>query len=236
MESSDIALENYLIEIQPDIYPEYLTEGLREFIAKFDRKKLKKSIEKLHLGINKDDKNALKDFSREIVSIKKIPKFKEMESYKENIHGDHPEVEQSSNFSEKVIKNTFKIKDKAKLSVMGSAVSSAAWVMSKGKKDQMMKNTKVVLQKIGDKMSSIYDTGLEGSSGDIKDWEKRLMIQDTKKQENMERIMMITILGILVGAFLFAGIVVWTIISSKLIIFIATVLIVIALISKVSSI
>lgn len=228
---SEIMLENYLSKIQPDEIPPYLTEGIRDFIDKFDRKKLKNTVEKLHLALNKNDKNALKDVSRNFRGVKKVPKYKEMREYSKKVQEDNPELEAAFEMSKRVIKNTFKIKDKAKLEILGNAIASAAWVKSKGKRNQIVTNAKVVLQSIGTRVSSIYDTGVDEDLD--QNSVQAQIIQASNKQQKLENIVVFTILAVLVGAFMFAGIVIWTIITSKIIIFFALIITLLALLGKI---
>jgi hypothetical protein len=232
---SDILLDEYLSHLQVNEEPPYLTEGIREFISKFDKNMLKKTVDQLHLALNKNDKNALKNVTRNLRGAKKVPKFKEVQQYSQRVKEESPEMEASAELSKKVIKNTFKIKDKAKLEIMGNAMASAAWVKSKGKRTEILSNTRILLQQVGNRVSSIYDTGIDDSDADDRALQVQ-MIQNAQKEQKLEQLVVLVILGVLVSVIVFAGVLIWSIITSKLVMFLAVTLVLAIAIGKVFSV
>ncbi len=75
-------------------------------------------------------------------------KYKEVTEFMGKFHEEHPELQKATELSKKVIRNTFKIKDKAKLEILSGAVGMTTWVKSKGGKRDVTQTVKTTLQDI----------------------------------------------------------------------------------------
>lgn len=214
---NEAILENYLDVIQGGDDPEYLTEGLREFIGKFNKQTLKRTMDKLHMAFSKGDGEAFDAVAKQTaLQVKKIPKMQEVEEYMKNLKEENPDFARSTELSKKVLKNTYKIRDKNKLAIMGNIIGMASWVKSKGGKYDMMKTTKTTLQDIGSQVSSVYDTGFDEMETSTPEEEelKKKMIAQSKKQEKVEMIVVAVILGVLAAAVVWGGIAIWSVATS----------------------
>ena len=58
--------------------PEYMTEGIRSFIAKFDKAMFKRTVDKLHHAFSMGDGDAFNSVVKQTAKIGKIPKQKEV--------------------------------------------------------------------------------------------------------------------------------------------------------------
>lgn len=212
---NEFIIENYLNVLQ-DGEPEYMTEGIREFVAKFDKVMLKKTIDKLHRAFSQKDGDSFDEVAKKIGQIKKIPKYQEVKTYMKNFGEENPKIGEAKELSLKVLRNTFKIKDKAKLEILSNAVGMTAWIKSKAGRYDVMKTTKVALQDIASRVSNIYDGGFENMATDTPEEErmKEKMMEKSKKQEKIEMVVVGVVLAVLVAAFIWAGITIWGIITS----------------------
>lgn len=231
---NEAIIENYLSVIQ-DKEPAYMTEGLREFVAKFDRQMLKRTIEKLHMSFTKGDGEYFDRLAQQTTAkITKIPKYNEVKTFLSNVKEENPEINNSTELARKVLKNTFKIKDKAKLELLSGAVGMTAWVKTKGGRTNVTQATKETLKKIHTDVMSIYDTGFENMPANTPEEEelKKKMSEQAKKQEKTEMIIVFVILSILVAAIIWGGITVWGILTSPFVIGISSILILLTMIFK----
>lgn len=212
---NEFIIENYLKVLQEG-EPEYMTEGIREFIAKFDKVMLKRSIDKLHHAFSNKDGDAFEEVAKKVGQAKMLPKYKEVKTYMQKFGEENPHVQKSVELSKKVLRNTFKVRDKAKLAIMSNAVGMTAWVKSKAGRYDVLKTTKVILQDIGSRVSNIYDTGFDNMETNDAEEEKikQEMMSKAKKQEKIEMIVVGIIMVVLVAAFIWAGITIWGIITS----------------------
>ncbi len=213
--------------------PEYMTEGIKQIATYFDKKDLKRATEELHLYLTKNDQNARKSFSMKVKRVGKAPKYKEVAQYANNVKKDHPEMGESADYAKRVIKGLFKIRDKAKLEIMANAVAASAFVKSKGKTNQMQRETQNVLKDLKMKVGNIYDLGMDQDVIDKDTYQQ--IIQSQRKSERVEQIIMVVLLSILVGAFVFVGVVIWSIITSKLVAFFILLIITMPLLTQVAA-
>lgn len=222
---NEAIIENYLDVIQGGDEPDYLTEGLREFVGKFNKQVLKRTMDKLHTAFSRGDGQSFEDVAKKTAQIGKLPKAAEVEKYVENLSEDSPDLGKSVDLSKKVLKNTFKIRDKNKLAIIANMVGMAAWVKSKGGKYDMMKTTRTTLQDIGSQVQSVYDTGFDDMEASTPEEEemKRKMIEQSKKQEKVEMIIVAVVLSVLAGAVIWAGIAIWGVATSPWVIALAAI-------------
>jgi hypothetical protein len=212
----DCIIENYLGNIQ-DIEPEYMTEGMREFLGKFNKAVLKKTVDRIHNAFSKGDGDSFNAVAKETAIVaRKIPKVKEVQEFAGNFAKDHPEFQESMDLSRRVIKNSFKIKDKAKLELAALGAGMAAWVKSKGGKINLMQVTKTTLQDIGARVNNIYDTGFDDMDATTPEEEemKKAMASKAQKQEKIEMIVVGVILAVLSAVVIWAGMSLWAWITS----------------------
>ena len=212
---NEAIIENYLSNIQ-DIEPEYMTEGIREFLGRFDKVALKKTAEKVHNAFSKGDGQALDDVSRKTARVAKIPKYQEVKEFMGKFKEENPQVEDSVNLAQKVLKNTFKIRDRAKLEIIGSAVGMTAWIKSKGGRYDTMKMTRDTLKEVHTKTMHVYDTGFddfEPSTPEEEKMKEKLQAQ-AKRQEKIEMIVVGIVLAVLAAAIVWAGMTIWGILTS----------------------
>jgi len=213
---NEAIIEGYLNVLQ-DGDPEYMTEGMKEFFAKFDKQMLKRTVDKFHMAFTNGNADIFDDVAKKTVkNIKKIPKYAEVTEFFKGFHEEHPAVKKAAELSKKVIKNTFKIKDKAKLEIISGMIGMTAWVKSKGGKYDTMKMVKTTLHDISSRVSSVYDTGFQDIETTSKEEEKmkEIMISSAKKQEKIEMIVVGVILIVLVSAIVWAGIAIWNFFTS----------------------
>jgi hypothetical protein len=216
---NEAIIENYLTVIQ-DVEPDYLTEGLRNFVGNFDKKVLKRTMDKLHMSFTKGDGETFDQIAKKTARIAKLPKYQEVKNFMGKFQDENPAINDSVELSKKVLKNTFKIKDKAKLEIMGSAVGMTAWIKSKGGRTNVTAATKETLQKIHTDVMNIYDTGFENMStntAEEEEMQKKLMSQ-AKKQEKQELIIVLIILSVLAASVVWAGVTIWGIVTSPVVI------------------
>jgi len=213
---NEAILETYLGVIQEDGL-EYMSEGMRDFLAKFDKAMIKRLMDKIHNTFSKGDPESLDSIMKQSVKVtRKIPKYKEVLDTTSKFKEDNPDYNKSVELSTKVLRNTFKIKDKAKLELIANAVGLTSWIKTKGGRKDMMRETKVTLQELNSRVSSVYDTGFsnyEASTPEEEEMKKKMMDQ-SKKQEKTEMIIVGVILAILAAAFIWGGIAVWGFITS----------------------
>jgi len=230
---NEAIIENYLQVIQ-DVEPEYMTEGIRDFVAKFDRKLLKRTVDKLHMAFSKGDGRAFEEVTKKYARVAKIPKYQEVKNLMGNFTEEHPEIGQSVELSKKVLKNTFKIRDKAKLEILSNAIGMTSWVKSKGGKTNVGQATKETLKKVHTDVMSIYDSGFENLPENTPEEEelKRKMMENTKKQEKQEMIIVMVVLGVLAAAIVWAGITIWGIITSPVVGIIGTIILFLTMLFK----
>lgn len=223
---NETIIENYLGNIQ-SVEPEYMTEGIREFIGKFDKQTLKRTVDKLHMAFSKGDGKLFDSVVRQSIGMAKAPKYKEVKGFMDNFSNEQPEVGRATELSKKVLKNTFKIKDKVKLEVLGSAVAMTGWIKSKGGKTDVMKMTKDTLGQIHTKYMHVYDSGFEGMPSDTAEEEKmkQKMMDQAKKQEKTEMIVVGIVLSVIAAAIIWAGITIWGIITSPAVMGVGAILI-----------
>jgi len=206
------AIINTYLNVLQEGEPEYMTEGLREFLAKFDKAHFKRYMDKLYNAFTKGDASAFEDIAKKSIQVgKKMPKYKEIEMSTKSFKDDNPDYGKAVELSKKVIRNTFKIKDKAKLEMIGNAVAMTGWIKSKGGRKDVLRETKVTLQNINSQVSSVYDTGFESyeaSTPEEEEMKKKFMAQ-SKKQEKSEMIVVGVIISVLVASVIWAGIAIW---------------------------
>ncbi len=212
---NEAIIENYLGNLQ-GFEPEYMTEGIREFFGKFDKVALKKTVEKVHNAFQKGDGRAFDEVAQKTARMTKLPKYQEVNSYMAKLKEEHPEVEKSSELAKKVMRNTFKIKDKAKLEIIGAALGMTAWVKSKGGRYDTMKMTRDTLKEVHTKTMHIYDTGFDDYEATTPEEEKmkEKLQSQAKKQEKIEMIIVGVILAVLAAAIIWAGVTIWGILTS----------------------
>lgn len=212
---NEAIIGNYLVTIQED-EPEYMTEGIREFFAKFDKQMLKRTVDKLHRAFTNGDGQAFDEVAKKTVKIGKLPKFKEVSEFMGNFTGEHPEVQKSVELAKKVTRNTFKIRDKAKLEIISNAIGMIGYIKSKGGRYDTLKMTKTTLQDINTKVMNVYDTGFEnmetGSAEEEK--AKEVMQSQAKKQEKIEMVVVGIVMSVLVAAIIWAGVAIWSFFTS----------------------
>lgn len=179
---NEAVLENYLGNLQGE-EPEYLTEGIREYIAKFNKAVLKKTTEKIHRAFTKGDVDAFESASKNVITKTKLPKIQEVKNFMGKLHEENPKFGDSVELSKKVLRNTFKIKDKAKLEILGNSIGMIGWIKSKGGKYDPLKLTRDALQDIHTKTMHIYDTGFEEFTPSTPEEEKmkEKLMSDAKK-------------------------------------------------------
>jgi cobalamin biosynthesis Mg chelatase CobN len=213
---NEAIIENYLCVIQGEDEPENLSEGMREFMGKFNKQVLKRTMDKLHMAFSNGDGQAFDDVAKKTAKVAKIPKAKEIEEYMGTLKEDNPEFADSVELSKKVLKNTFKLRDKNKLEIIANMTGMAAWVKSKGGKYDLKKTTRTTLQSIGSQVSSVYDTGFDDMESNTPEEEElqRKMIEQSKKQEKIEMIIVAVVLSVLAAAVVWAGISIWSVATS----------------------
>ena len=207
---NEAIIENYLDTIQSS-EPEYMTEGLREFLGRVNKSVFHNTVEKLHRAFSKGDAQAFESFVKQTSDRGKLPKYKEVKNYMGNFSEENPEFGKAADLAKRVIKNTYKIKDKAKLEIMSNAVAMTSWVKSKGGRTDVMTATKTNLHNINNSYSNIYDTGLQNmqaSTPEEEEFQKK-MTEAANKQEKIEMILVAVIIAILAGAIIWAGIAIW---------------------------
>jgi hypothetical protein len=213
---NEAIIENYLSNIQV-VEPEYMTEGIREFFGKFDKKMLKRTADRLHTAFTRGDGEEFEAVAKTTVrTTKKMPKYQEVKAYTENFGKENPEVSESAELAKRVMKNTFKIKDKAKLEILGSGIAATAWIKSKGGKYNVQKLTKDTLKEVHTKTMHIYDSGFDSlpeETQEEKEMKERLQSQ-AKKQEKTEMIVVGVILSLMAAAIVWGGIALWGFITS----------------------
>jgi hypothetical protein len=222
---NEAIIEDYIVVLEGR-EPEYMTEGLREFIAKFDKNMFKRSADKIYQAFSKGDGEAFDDVAKKTAKIGKIPKFKEVSTFMAKFKEDHPEIDKSIDLTKKVLRNTFKVRDKAKLEIMSNLVGMTALVKSKGGRIDPLKITKTTLQQISSDVNSVYDTGFENMETNTTEEEKAksIMIKNAKKQEKVEMVLVSIILALFAGAIVWAGIALWSFFTSPYIIAAAAVM------------
>jgi len=196
--------------------PEYMTEGIRSFIAKFDKAMFKRTVDKLHHAFSMGDGDAFNSVVKQTAKIGKIPKQKEVSQFMDNVKEENPGFGKAVDLSKKVIKNTFKIRNKDKLEIMANMVGMAGWIKSKGGRRDPVRETKIILQEINSRVANIYEDGfesMEATTPEEEEMKKRMMTQ-AKKQEKNEMIIVSIILSILTGAIVWAGIAIWSFFTS----------------------
>jgi hypothetical protein len=212
---NEVIIENYLSNIQY-VEPEYMTEGIREFMGKFDKKMLKRTADKLHTAFTRGDGDTLEDLTKKTVRVAKLPKYQEVKQYTENFAEDNPDVSKSVELAKKVLKNTFKVKDKAKLEIISSAIGATSWLKSKGGKYDVLKMTKDTLKDVHTKTMHIYDTGIVNMETDTPEEAemKRRLETQAKRQETIEMVLVGVVLSVLAAAIVWGGMIIWGIITS----------------------
>lgn len=231
---NEAIIENYLSNIQ-GVEPEYMTEGIREFFARFDKKILKKTVEKLHMAFTRGDGEAFEEVARKTAKIAKIPKYQEVQNFMGNFQEEHPEIKDSVELSKKVLKNTFKVRDKAKLEILSSALGITAWIKSKGGKTNVAAATKETLKKVHSDVMNIYDSGFENMATDSPEEEemKKKMLDQAKKQEKQEMIIVLVILSVLAATLIWAGITIWGILTSPVVIGMGVIITLLIMLGKI---
>jgi hypothetical protein len=216
---NEAIIGNYLDALQEG-EPEYMTEGIREFVAKFDKQMLKRTIDKLHRAFSNGDGQTFDEVAKKTAKIGKLPKYKEVMNFMGGFTKEHPEMEKSVELARKVAKNTFKIRDKAKLEIVANAVGMTSYVKSKGGRYDTFKITKTTLQDINTQVSNIYDTGFENMETSTPEEEKmkERMESQSKKQEKVEMIVVGVVISVLVAAIIWAGIAIWGFFTSPAVI------------------
>ena len=191
--------------------PEYMTEGLRELVAKFDKAMFKRTVDKLHHAFSNGDGEAFESVAKQTAKMGKFPKFKEISDFMGKAKEENPAFGNSVELAKKVVRNTFKIRDKAKLEMIANMVAMTGWIKSKGGRKDPVRETKLTLQSIGNSVANVYDNGFENMEASTPEEEemKRKMMDQTKKQEKNEMIVVAIILSVLVGAIVWAGIAIW---------------------------
>jgi hypothetical protein len=222
---NEAIIENYLNIIQAD-ESEYLDEGLREFAGKLNKSALKRRIDKLHRAFTKGDAQAFNDVIKSTSDIKKMPKYREFKSIMEKFKTKSPQIEESVELSKKVLKNTFKIKDKVKLEILGNAMGMIGWLKSRGGKQDPLKMTREALKEAHTKAMNIYDTGLDNMqpSNEEEEKMKKTMIAKAKTQEMIELILIGIIIAMAVAAAIAIGVGLWTLFAVWIPIWISTIL------------
>lgn len=215
---NEAIIENYLSIIQEE-EPEYMTEGIREFVAKFDRQMLKRTVDKLYMAFTRGDEKTFSQVAKNTAKIGKVPKYQEVQTFMGNIQKEHPEIQRSVDLAKKVMKNTFKIKDKAKLEILANAVGMTSWIKTKGGRKDVVQATKESLKKIHTDVMNIYDSGFEGAPEDTEEEQelKRKMQETAKKQEKIEFVVVAIVLFALVAAIIWVGITIWGIMTSPVV-------------------
>jgi hypothetical protein len=208
---NEAILDTYLNVLQED-GSEYMAEGLREFVAKFDKAMIKRFTDKMHRAFTKGDADSFNDVLKQSVKVtKKMPKYKDVVDTTGKFKEDNPDYNRSVELSKKVLRNTFKIKDKAQLELVGNAVGLTSWVKTKGGRKDMMRETKITLQELNNKVTSVYDTGFENyetSTAEEEEMQKKMMAQ-SKKQEKTELIVVGVVISMLVAAIIWIGVAFW---------------------------
>jgi hypothetical protein len=230
---NEAIIGNYLDVIQEG-EPEYMTEGIREFVAKFDKQMLKRTVDKLHNAFSNGDGQAFEDVAKKSAKIIRLPKYKEMKTFMGKFSEEHPEIEKSVDLAKKVTRNTFKIKDKAKLELISTAIGMTGYIKSKGGRYDPLKMTKTTLQDINTQVMNVYDTGFENIETSTPEEEKakeRLMSQ-AKKQEKIEMIVVGVVISVLVAAIVWAGITIWGILTSPAVAITGVILIILMFLYK----
>ena len=181
---NEAIIENYLGNLQ-DIEPEYMTEGIREFVARFDKQMLKRTVDKLHTAFSRGDGDAFEDVAKKVANVAKIPKYREVQDFMGKFKEENAAISNSVEFSKKVLRNTFKIRDKAKLEILSNTMGMTAWIKSRGGRTDVMKMTKETLKKVHTQAMHVYDTGFESMESNTKEEErmKEKMMSQAKKQE-----------------------------------------------------
>lgn len=212
---NEAIIETYLDVLQEG-EPEYMTEGIREFVAKFDKAMFKRTIDKLHHAFSKGDGDAFNSVVKQTAKIGKLPKHKEVSQYMDKFREENSAFGDSVDLAKKVIRNTFKIRDKAKLEIIANMIGMTSWVKTKGGRRDLVKETKIILQNIGSRVANVYDTGFDNMDASTPEEEemKRKMMAQTKKQEKNEMIVVGIVLSILVAAIVWAGIAIWSFFTS----------------------
>jgi hypothetical protein len=219
---NEAIIETYLDVIQEGSFViqegelEHMSEGLREFVSKFNKASLKRMIDKLHHAFSNGDGVAFDSVVKQTAKIGKMPKVKEVSDFMGKAKEENPGFGDSVDLAKKVIKNTFKIRDKAKLEMVANMVGLAGWIKSKGGKTDPVRETKITLQDINSRVNNVYDTGFENMESSTPEEEelKRKMMEQAKKQEKKEMIVVAIVLIVTVGAVVWAGIAVWTFLTS----------------------
>jgi hypothetical protein len=216
---NEAIIGNYLDTLQEG-EPEYMTEGIREFVAKFDKQMLKRTIDKLHNAFSNGDGQAFEDVAKKTAKVGKLPKYKEVVDFMGSFTEEHPEMEKSVELAKKVTRNTFKIKDKAKLEIISNAVAITSYIKSKGGRFDTLKLTKTTLQDINTQVMNVYDTGFENmeTSSAEEEKAKERMMSNAKKQEKIEMIVVGVVIAVLVAAVVWAGIAIWSFFTSPAVI------------------
>lgn len=223
---NEIILDNYLSNIQ-DVEPEYMTEGIREFLGKFNKAMLKKTADRLHAAFTNGDAQPFELVAKETAVVtRKMPKYQEVKNFIGNFSEENPGFSKSVDLSRKVLKNSFKIKDKAKLEIAAVGAGVTSWIRSKGGKIDPMKMTKVTLQEIGTRVNNIYDTGFEDMDATTPEEEqmKKEMVSKSHKQEKVEMIVVGVILSVLAAVIIWAGMSLWAFVTSPFVGIIAAVI------------
>ena len=219
---NEAIIENYLGNIQ-GIEPDYMTEGIRDFVAKFDKVMLKRTAEKLHNAFTKGDAKAYDEVARKTARVAKIPKYRELKDFTDKFQEENPQIAESFNLSKKVLRNTFKIRDKAKLEIISTGIGMTAWIKSKGGRYDTLKLTRDTLKDIHTQTMHIYDTGFDEYEPTTQEEEQMIkrLNKQAKRQEKMEIILVGVVLAVLVAALVWGGIVLWGILSNPVTVAIA---------------
>lgn len=222
---NEAIIGNYLVTLQEG-EPEYMTEGIREFVAKFDKQMLKRTVDKLHRAFSNGDGQSFNDVAKQTAKIGKLPKYQEVTTFMGKFAEENPDVQKSTDLAKKVIKNTFKIRDKAKLEIISSAVGMTSYIKSKGGRYDALKITKTTLQDLNSQVMDVYDTGFQNMETSTPEEEqmKERMVKQAKKQEKIEMIVVGTVLSILAAAIIWAGVAIWSFFTSPAVIATATII------------
>ena len=233
---NEAIIENYLSNIQC-IEPEYMTEGIREFVGKFNKTVLKRTADRIHHAFSRGDSQALEDVTRQAAGMAKIPKYQEVKSFTQNYGEENTQFKASAELSKKVIRNTYKVRDKAKLEILGNAIAVIGMIKSKGGKYDSMKMTKDALKDVNIKLMNIYDAGFDNIETSSPDEEaaKQKMMEQAKKQEKLEMIIVGVVLSVMAAAIIWAGVTLFGIGTSPLAGIIAAIMAFLLLLFKVQA-
>jgi hypothetical protein len=215
-------IESYLDIVQEGTFViqedelEHMSEGLREFVGKINKASFKRMTDKLHRSFSNGDGDGFDSVAKETSKIGKVPKVKEISDLMTKAREDSPAFGASIDLAKKVVKNTFKIRDKAKLEIIGSIIGMTGWIKSKGGKTDPVRETKVTLQNINSQVNNVYDTGFENMEASTPEEEemKAKMIDQSKQQEKKEMIVVGIVLSVLVSAIVWAGIAIFSFFTS----------------------